>query len=108
MVGKSAFCKVNDATGWNRFGVLLLALRMFFLVLKIRPEIVISTGAAPGYFAVRFGHMFGARTVWVDSLANVTELSRAGRMAGPYCDLWLTQWPDLASQGGPRYAGQVI
>jgi len=109
MVGDSAFYTVNDATRWNPFGLLLLAARMFLLMLTIRPEIVVSTGAAPGYFAVRFGRLFGARTVWVDSLANVTEVSRAGRMAGRYCDLWLTQWPGLASSpAGPRYAGQVI
>ncbi len=74
----------------------------------LRPDIVVSTGAAPGYFALRFGKILGARTIWVDSLANVDTLSRAGQMAGKFADLWLTQWPDLASTEGPEYAGQVI
>jgi UDP-N-acetylglucosamine:LPS N-acetylglucosamine transferase len=102
------FHKVNDATGWDYLGTALLLVRMVFVVLRVRPDIVVSTGAAPGYFAIRLGRLVGARTIWVDSLANVDQLSRAGRMVGRYADLWLTQWPELATPGGPDYAGQVL
>jgi hypothetical protein len=102
------FYTVNDATGWNLFATGLLALRMLIVVLLVRPHVVVSTGAAPGYFAARFGKLLGARVIWIDSLANVRELSRSGRMAGRYADLWLTQWPWLAQHQGPSYAGQVI
>ena len=105
---EGAFYTVNDATSWNPFGALQLAARMLLIVWRERPDVVISTGAAAGYFAVRFGKLLGARTIWIDSLANVEQLSRAGRMAGRYADLWLTQWPALASEDGPSYAGQVI
>ena len=107
-VGDAPFYTVNDATGRNLLGMLELAIRMFLVVLIVRPDVVVSTGAAPGYFAVRFGRLLGARTIWIDSLANVEELSRAGRLAGRYAHLWLTQWPVLAREGGPRFAGQVI
>ncbi len=106
--GDAPFYTVNDATGWNLFGILELAIRMFLVVLVVRPDVVVSTGAAPGYFAVRFGRLMGARTIWIDSLANVEQLSRAGQMAGRYAHLWLTQWPVLAREGGPKFAGQVI
>ena len=104
----SAFYTVNDATSWNPLGILQLAARMLLIVWRVRPDVVISTGAAAGYFALRFGKLLGARTIWIDSLANVEQLSRAGRMAGRYADLWLTQWPALATHDGPSYAGQVI
>lgn len=107
-VGAARFYTVNDATGWSLAGLIELAIRMFIVVLMVRPDVVVSTGAAPGYFAVRFGRLFGARTIWVDSLANVEQLSRAGQLAGRYAHLWLTQWPVLAHEGGPRFAGQVI
>ena len=99
---------VRDATQWNPVGAAILAAQVFNLVARIRPDIVVSTGAAPGYFALRFGKLFGARTIWVDSLANVDRLSKSGLLAGKYADLWLTQWPELARSGGPEYAGQVI
>jgi UDP-N-acetylglucosamine:LPS N-acetylglucosamine transferase len=107
-VGDAPFYTVNDATGWHLRGLMELAVRMFIVILRVRPDVVVSTGAAPGYFAVRFGRLLGARTIWVDSLANVEQLSRAGQMAGRYAHLWLTQWPVLAREDGPRFAGQVI
>ena len=99
---------VNDATRWNRIAVLFLALRVLIIMLRERPAAVLTTGAAPGYFAVRFGKWLGARTIWLDSIANVDELSMSGRLAGKYADLWLTQWPHLAAQNGPEYAGAVL
>ena len=46
--------------------------------------------------------------MWVDSIANSGEMSRAGRMARPYADLWLTQWEHLSEDGGPFYRGAVV
>jgi hypothetical protein len=69
---------------------------------------VITTGAAPGYFAVRIGKLLGARVVWVDSIANAEELSLSGQKAGSFVDLWLTQWPQLARECGPKHFGNVL
>ncbi len=107
-VSHGDFHTVRDATQWNPIGAIILALQVLLLVVRIRPDVVVSTGAAPGYFALRFGRLFGARTIWIDSLANVEQMSKAGRMAGKCADLWLTQWPELARETGPHYAGQVI
>lgn len=107
-VAACGFHQVNDATGWNRLGLIQLLIRIGFIMLKVRPDVVVSTGAAPGYFAIRLGKLLGAKTIWVDSLANVEELSRAGQLAGRYADLWLTQWPKLATDQGPEFAGQVL
>jgi Oligosaccharide biosynthesis protein Alg14 like len=55
-----------------------------------------------------FGRFLGARTIWVDSIANIDVLSMSGQKAGRYADLWLTQWPELASPNGPEYRGSVL
>jgi len=102
------FYVVNDANRWNKFGLIRLAASIFRIVSKERPTIVISTGAAPGYFAIRAGKLFGARTIWVDSVANVEELSLSGRKAGKHANLWLTQWPHLARPEGPQFKGAVL
>ena len=102
------FYRVNDATRWNKIGLIILALRLAVIILKERPEVIISTGAAPGFFALRFGGLLGARTVWVDSIANVERLSMSGRMIGKHADLWLTQWPHLATPAGPHFYGSVL
>lgn len=106
--GDAGFYCVRDATQWSRLDLVISALQVMWVVVRLRPDVVISTGAAPGYFALRFGKLLGARTIWVDSLANVDELSRAGQMAGRHADLWLTQWPELCTPNGPEYAGSVL
>ena len=104
------FHAVNDATRWNKFAAAMMALRILLILLRERPDVVVTTGAAPGYFALRFGKMLGAKTIWLDSIANVDELSMSGRIAGKYADLWLTQWRHLAkpadnSEGGGASGG---
>jgi len=107
--GPARFYTVNDATRWNKLAAVLQAARILLVLVRERPDVVITTGAAPGYFALRLGRRLGARTIWIDSIANVEELSLSGQMAGRFADLWLTQWPHLAkSPGGPHYAGAVL
>lgn len=107
-VADKHFHLIPDATRWSKLGLIKLALRVLWLVLVIRPDFVISTGAAPGYFAIRFGKWFGARTLWLDSIANAEEMSMAGNMVRKYADVWLTQWPHLAKAEGPTFFGAVL
>jgi UDP-N-acetylglucosamine:LPS N-acetylglucosamine transferase len=102
------FYLVNDATRWNKLRLIALAVRVAWIVGKERPDVVVSTGAAPGYFALLFGRLFGARTIWIDSITNIERLSMSGSLAGRFADLWLTQWPHLAKAGGPQYGGSVL
>jgi hypothetical protein len=102
------FYVVNDATRWNKLGLIRMLCRLMTIVLRERPDVIISTGAAPGYFAIRIGRLLGARTIWIDSIANVERLSLSGQKIGAHADLWLTQWPQLASADGPRFEGAVL
>jgi UDP-N-acetylglucosamine:LPS N-acetylglucosamine transferase len=102
------FYTVNDATRWNKVAVLVMAVRLLLIMLRERPDVVVTTGAAPGYCALRVGRWLGAKTIWLDSIANAEELSMSGRIAGRHADLWLTQWQHLASMDGPEYAGAVL
>ncbi len=107
-VQEHRFWKLPDATRWDKFGLVKLALRILWMLLRERPDVVVSTGAAPGYLALRMGKWFGARTIWLDSMANVEELSMSGTRVGPYADLWLAQWEHLAKPGGPQFRGAVL
>lgn len=106
-VGGARFYAVPDANRWNKLTLVWTAARIAWVVVRERPDVVISTGAAPGYLALRLGGLLGARTAWVDSVANVEELSLSGRMASDKADLCLTQWPHLAGDR-VRYRGSVL
>lgn len=102
------FKLVRDANLNKKVALILSALEIFILVWKVRPTHIISTGAAPGFWAIVWGRLFGAKTIWIDSIANAEELSAAGKKAKYFADHWLTQWPDLASEAGPDYVGRVL
>ena len=99
---------VADATRWDGARIALTALQVLGHLIRERPDVVISTGALPGFFGIAFARLMGIRTIWVDSLANVEELSMSGKLAGRFAHLWLTQWPELARENGPHYAGSIL
>jgi UDP-N-acetylglucosamine:LPS N-acetylglucosamine transferase len=107
-VGDNRFYRIPDATQWDKLGALHSALCIASLLVRVRPHIVLSTGALPGFLGVRLGHLLGARTIWIDSIANVEKISKSGSLIGPHADLWLTQWPHLARPEGPHYCGAVL
>jgi len=105
--GARYYC-VFDVTRWNKIRWIQTAFQILWILIRQRPNVIISTGALPGYMAIRLGKMLGAKTIWVDSLANVEELSHSGACIGKYADLWLTQWAHLAKDDGPEYRGSVL
>lgn len=106
-VGGARYYVVNDANRWSKPELVRCLFRVLRVVLRERPTVILSTGAAPGVLALRCGWLVGARTVWIDSLANVEELSMSGRLASSFADLCLTQWPHLAAEP-VRYLGAVL
>lgn len=102
------FYKITDATRWSRWDLVKMMAQVCWIVLRERPDVVVSTGAAPGVVALRLGKWLGARTIWLDSIANVEQMSMSGLRVRHFADLWLTQWAHLASEDGPRYVGEVL
>jgi len=50
----------------------------------------------------------GAKTVWIDSIANIERISMSGKMVCGKADMVLTQWPHLAREKAPLYKGSVL
>ncbi|KVD75071.1 glycosyl transferase [Burkholderia ubonensis] len=87
--------RLIDANKQTPVKLAALACQVMKIVARERPDIVVSTGAAPGLFAVMFGRMLGAKTVWIDSIANSARLSLSGRIARHFASETLTQWQHL-------------
>ncbi|MDO6454350.1 UDP-N-acetylglucosamine--LPS N-acetylglucosamine transferase [Neptunomonas phycophila] len=105
---KGKFYSLHDANMWDKLGLVKLFLQSMWLILKIRPDVVISTGAAPGFFCIVVAKVFRKKTIWLDSIANAEEMSLAGKKIKPFADVWLTQWPEIEKANGPAYKGQVL
>lgn len=99
---------VTDANRDRPLQMLLCARDIAGVILKFRPNIIISTGAAPGFIGLLFGKMLGAKVIWVDSVANSEQLSLSGKLASRFADRVLTQWQHLAGQSKSQYMGGVL
>ncbi len=78
------------------------------LMRTIRPDVVISTGALPGLACLLVGRLFGARTIWIDSVANSERISFSGWCARPFTSYWVTQWQHLATSHGAKFLGSLL
>jgi hypothetical protein len=99
---------VRDANLSDKLALIPMFLQVAWQVLRTRPDVIVTTGAAPGFAAIAVGRLIGARTIWIDSIANSETLSASGARAGRFADIWLTQWEHLARPEGPHHWGAVL
>lgn len=100
---------IGEANRQHPLKALLVVSRSLRVVLRERPDIIITTGSMPLAFYCFLAKVLGASVVWIDSVANIERLSLSGRFAAMFADLVLTQWPKLARPGGRvRYVGELL
>lgn len=86
-------------------------LKAIKILIKERPDVVVSTGG--GEIAVPFcyvGKILGAKVIFIETLARITNLSGGGKLVYPIADLFLVQWESLLEKYGnkAKYWGKVI
>ena len=106
-VPNNKYYKVRDASAWSKFSLFILYFQLMKIVIRERPDVVITTGAAPGLFAIIISRFIGAKTIWLDSIANYEKISFSGRLAKYFTHLHLTQWEHLTSQK-TQFLGKVL
>jgi UDP-N-acetylglucosamine:LPS N-acetylglucosamine transferase len=99
---------VIDGNRQKKGKLLCMLFQIAWIMIRERPDVVITTGAAPGYFAIRLARLVRARTMWIDSIANVEELSLSGRLVLRHADRVITQWEHLAVDDRPEFRGAVL
>ena len=100
---------VGECNHKHPIRVFRVLFRCIRIVLREKPDVVISSGAAGGCLLCFLGKLFGAKVVWIDSITNIDKLSLSGRMVRFIADLFLVQWPELAKRyNHVEYAGSVI
>ena len=85
---------------------LLVAARV---LARLRPAVVVTTGAAPAVPYAWLGRLSGAKVVYIESITRIEELSLAAKLIAPVADRLYVQWPELvASRRDARYVGAVL
>ena len=77
---------------WKQF---LNLIEAFQVVLRYRPKVILSTGAAPAVPFSIVGRMFGAHIVFVESFSRITAPSLTGKLMYHIAHDFFVQWPKL-------------
>ena len=99
---------ITDASADSKLKLIPLAFQLLYIFAKERPSAIISTGAAPGAIAFLLAKYLPIKTIWVDSIANVSQISRSGRMVKNHADKVITQWKPLSDDETVFYKGSIL
>jgi len=100
---------VGESNREHLIRVIKSLIRCIKIIIKERPDVVVSTGAAVGCITCFLGKILGAKVVWMDSITNVEQISLSGKMVRYIADLFLVQWPALADRYWKvEFVGTVI
>jgi len=85
----------------------------FFLAWRIlrreKPDIVISTGAGVGVPFLYLARFFKKKTIYIESMTRINELSLSGKLVYVIANHFFVQWPELSNKyKKARFKGQVI
>ncbi|AFV24615.1 capsular polysaccharide biosynthesis protein [Methanolobus psychrophilus R15] len=96
--------------GKNPLRFLITTPYVFKILLKEKPNIIISTGSEIAIPVFYMGKLLGIRTMFIESLCRVKEPSLSGRIVYPVSDVFLVQWEQLLSKFGKKaqYWGNVL
>jgi len=93
----------------NLFKLLLNFFQVFRILIKEKPKVIISTGAASAIPACFIGKLSGSKIIFIESLAAVDRPSLSGRFAYLIADLFIVQWENLLKfYKKAIYGGQLI
>jgi beta-1,4-N-acetylglucosaminyltransferase len=85
------------------------ALLAWRLIGRLRPKVVLTTGAGVAVPFLWAARLRNVRSVYVESLARSERPSLSCRLVRPAVDRLYVQWPELARNlRGARYAGTVF
>lgn len=81
----------------------------FIYFFKIKPDVIVTTGAHTAVPMCYIAKMFGKKVVFIESFAKTTTPTLSGRMVYPIADLFIVQWETMkehypkAVHGGSIY-----
>jgi UDP-N-acetylglucosamine:LPS N-acetylglucosamine transferase len=89
--------------------VLIEAIFELVIMLKERPDIVVSTGSEIAIPISYMAKCLGKKVIFIESLHRVNELSGSAQVIYPIVDLLIVQWESLLEKyPKARYVGRVI
>lgn len=80
------------------------------IMLRERPDAVVSTGSEIAIPAFIWARILGTEAIYIESWCRTQTLSTTAKVVYPLSDLFLVQWPELLDETGEKamYEGSVL
>lgn len=91
------------------FKFIVLFFQTLVILLKEKPDVVISTGALATVPICLLAKLFKKKLIFIESFSKITSPTITGKLMFRYADLFLVQWEDMkkfyphAKYGGGIY-----
>jgi UDP-N-acetylglucosamine:LPS N-acetylglucosamine transferase len=99
-----------DNLGENPLKLLSSLPRIFRILHKERPHVIVSTGAEIAIPVFYTAKLLRIKTIFIESWCRVNKPSIAGKIVYPIADVFFVQWKQLLKKYGKKakYEGAVI
>lgn len=77
------------------FKLLINCFISLFLYIKIRPKVIITTGAHTAGPMCCIGKIFGSKIIYIETFANINTKTITGRIIYLFADLFIVQWESM-------------
>lgn len=75
--------------------IIIWFIEEFFVFLKERPDVIITTGAADTIPMCLIAKRFKKKIIFIETFARRTEPSKTGKFLYKYADVFIVQWKEL-------------
>lgn len=65
------------------------------IIRKERPDLMISSGAAPAIPFFYIGKLFGAKTVYIEVFDRINKPTMTGKLVYPVTDKFIVEWEEM-------------
>ena len=69
--------------------------KSLYLYFKIKPKIIITTGAHTAVSMCYIGKLFGSKIIYIETFANIRTKTLTGRLLYPIANVFVVQWKSM-------------
>lgn len=75
--------------------LIINSFRAVKILIKERPNLIISSGAAVAVPFFWIGKLFGAKTIYIEVFDRIDKPTISGKLCYPVADKFIVQWPEM-------------
>lgn len=69
--------------------------RAIKILFKEKPDLIITSGAAPAIPFFYLGKLFGAKTIYIEVFDRIDKPTLSGKLCYPVTDIFIVQWEEM-------------